>query len=166
MPASACDREITPDDLISIARLLLIYCQQYNRPINGFGIKRAKRLIGVAWRLNAQRWERDTNWRMKLNAAGLDPDTLEVRDPLRWAKASAQLLETGTWDWRADEVYDKHYERGVETYRARVTKKRENKLSRRKAWREKMERLEAKEQVQEPQHINQVQEMFRRKFGG
>jgi hypothetical protein len=145
-----------------------MYCQQYNRPINAFGIKRAKRLVGLALRdeQGGLKWTRDKDWRMKLNAAGLDPDTLDVVNPLLWSRASAQLLETGTWDWRADEVYDEHYSRGTETFKARVTKKRVDKASRRKAWADKMAKLDAVQKIEEPQQINQVQDMFRRKYGG
>jgi hypothetical protein len=156
------------DDMIAIARILLVYCEQNNRPINSLGLRRAKRLVGLSLRDRADglRWERDKDWRMKLNAAGLDPDTLDVVNPLLWSRASAQLLETGTWDWRADEVYDEHYSRGTETFKARVTKKRADKATRRKAWADKMAKIDAKEKIEAPQQISQVQDMFRRKFGG
>jgi hypothetical protein len=159
------DHVPTPDDILAIARMLLVYCKQYTRPISNLGLKRAKRLLSLAARerKGGVHWTFDVHWRTKLKAAGIDPDTLEVRDKTLWARASKQLIETGTWDWFPDQ----EPAWGPQSaFQARAVKLRETRLTRRAAHQAKLERLEAKEKLEEPQQINQVQEMLRRKFGG
>jgi hypothetical protein len=142
--------EVSPIEVLELARVILFHYTQHGAveppPITGKSLNCAKRLLSLYSKEKGGKlcWGHTVKWRENLKAAGLDPDTLDVRNPLLWERASKQLLEHGTLYWRASD-----YDEDEDLFEPRSFK---GKIAlRARERRERQERQKAQQELEERQ---------------
>jgi hypothetical protein len=104
--------EVNQIEVLELARVILFHYTQHGTveppPISGQMLSCARRLLSLYSKEKGGKlcWGHTVMWRRNLQAAGLDPDTLAIRDPLLWQRASEHLLKYGTLNGLGDEMDD------------------------------------------------------------